>query len=134
VDVGHRFEELGGFGRAGRYGRARGVIGRADLIVGVALASPVGVIRFLDWLADVRACGPAPVHVIANRLHGGAFHAGELEQEVRRTYSPPSFAIVPEDKRVATAAWDGSRVPRGPFRKAVAALAREVVRVPVGRP
>lgn len=132
VDVGHRFEELGGFGRTGRYGRARAVLGRADLVVGVAAASPVGVTRFLDWLADARACSSAPVHVVANRLHGGAFHAGELEQEIRRTYSPPSFHVLPEDRRVAPATWDGVRVPRGPFRKAIAGLARDVVRVPAG--
>jgi MinD-like ATPase involved in chromosome partitioning or flagellar assembly len=131
VDIGHRFEELGGLGRVGRYGRARAVLDRADLVVGVAAASPTGVTRFLDWLADARACASAPVHVVVNRLHGGAFHTGELEHEIRRTYSPPSLHVVPEDRRVAAAAWDGVRVARGPFRKAVAGLARDVVRVPV---
>lgn len=130
VDVGHRLEELGGFGRTGRYGRARGVLGRADLVVGVAAGTPLGVARFLDWLADARACTSAPIHVVANRLSGGAFHAGEVEQEIRRTWSPPRFHVVPEDRRVGAAGWEGTRVGRGGFRKAVAAVARDLVKAP----
>lgn len=128
LDVGHRLEDLGGFGAVGRYARARAAIQRADTLVGVAAGSPVGVARLLDWVADVRVLNPAAMHIVLNRLTGGRFQRAELEEEVHRTFTPSSLTFVPEDKNVADAAWDGRPLGRGPAAKAWAPLAEHVLR------
>ena len=41
-------------------GLARAVISDADVLVGVAAPTPVGVARFVAWLADVLPFAPRP--------------------------------------------------------------------------
>ena len=127
VNVGHRLEELGGLGGGpARHGVTRAVIGRADLLVGVATPTPVGLARYLDWVADVRALSAAPLHAVVGRAPASAFRRGELEQELRRSFTPASLTFVPNDKRVAEAEWEGVPVRPGPFTKALDRLAGEV--------
>lgn len=118
VDVGHRLEDLAGFGTVGRYARARALLERADGIVAVAGGSPVAMARLLDWVADVRVLTRAPIDVVVNRLVGGRFQRAELQQELERSFSPRSVTFVPEDRRIADAAWDGVLAQRGPAVKA----------------
>lgn len=127
LDVGHRLEDLGGFGTIGRYARARAAIERADTLVGVTAGSPVGVARLLDWVADVRVINAAPMHIVLNRLTGGKFQRAELADEINRTFAPPSLTFVPEDQHVADAAWDGRPVGRGAAAKAWAPLAGQLL-------
>lgn len=117
ADVGHRLEEA-----AGRYAIARNVLAAADQVVAVSAPTPVGLARLLDWIADVRALTRAPIHVAFNHVPRGRFKRGELEEELRRTYSPPTVVFVPQDRRVEEAAWSGEPVPRGPFRRAIRPL------------
>ena len=126
VDVGHRLEELAGFGVVGRYARARAAVGRADQLVVVTGGSPVGMVRVLDWIADARVLTRAPLHVVVNRLAGGRFHRGELHTELVRSVEPRSLTFVPEDRRVADAAWDGVLATRGPAAKAWSSLVGHV--------
>ena len=127
VNVGHRLEEA-----TGRYAIAREVVAAADQVVGVASPTPVGVARLLEWIADVRALGRAPLHVAFNQVPRGRFRRGELEEELRRTYSPPTTAFLPQDRRVEEAAWAGEVVAAGPFVRAVRALALAVEQQPIG--
>lgn len=119
ANVGHRLEES-----AGRYGIARAVLAAADQVVAVAHPSPVGLARLLDWIADVRALSRVPIHVVFNRVPRGRFKRGELEEELRRTYAPPTVVFAPQDRRVEEAAWAGELAARGPFLRAVQELAR----------
>lgn len=121
ANVGHRLEEA-----AGRYGIARAVVAAADQIVAVAHPSPVGLARLLEWVADVRALSRAPIHVAFNRVPRGRFMRGELEEELRRTYAPPTVVFVPHDRRVEEAAWAGELVRPGPFIRAVRDLTAAV--------
>ena len=99
----------------------------ADVVVLVGTATPVGLSRILEWLADGRSLvAGKPLHVVLNQHPGGAFVTAELEAELRRTVMPQSITAVPFDRRVARAAWDGRLVARGPFVKAVAKLAAGV--------
>jgi MinD-like ATPase involved in chromosome partitioning or flagellar assembly len=131
VNVGSRIDDLPDQGGPARFGVSRSLLVAADVIVLVGSASPLGAGRIIDWLADGRRLiAGKPLHVVINQHSGGAFAAGELEAEVRKAVSPRSVTMVPHDRRVARAAWSGDPVPRGPFTKAVARLAR--VAVPMG--
>lgn len=128
ADVGHRIEELGGIGSGhGRYELSRQVLARADRIVAVAAGTPVGLARLLDWIADLRALTDRRVHAVVNRAPASRFKRGELEEELRRTYSPPSLAFVGTDRRVEEAAWSGDLVTDGPFAAAMDRLAETVL-------
>lgn len=118
VNVGSQIEPVG-YGDA-RFGLSRMVVERADLVVAVGTASPVGVGRLLDWIASARALrGEGPVHVLVNRAPHDPFRRGELLEEITRTYRPASFAFLPEDAQVTAAAWEGRLVTSGRFNKAV---------------
>ena len=83
--------------------------------------------RIVDWLADGRSLVTGkPLHVVLNQHPSSSFVATEIEAELRRTVSPQSITLVPFDKRVLRASWDGEVVPRGPFTKAVAKLSNVV--------
>lgn len=125
ANVGHRVEEA-----ARRYGITRSVIAAADDVVAVAAPTPVGLARLLEWTADVRALTHAPIHVVFNRLPRGRFKRGELEEELRRTYSPPTVIFTPEDRRVGEAAWAGRLVAPGPFVRALRSLAAALSATP----
>jgi hypothetical protein len=57
--------------------------------------------------------------VLINRAPRDQFRRGELVEEITRTYQPASFGFVPSDDGVERAAWDGSMVAKGRFRKAL---------------
>lgn len=124
VNVGHRIEELGGSQTgSGRYALSRAALAAADAILAVATAAPVGVVRLLDWIAEVRAIAVAPLHVAFNRAPTARFKRAEIEDELRRSYSPPSITFLPADRRVEAAAWAGRVVAGGPFVRAIEPLA-----------
>ncbi|MDX1450099.1 MAG: hypothetical protein R3246_13675 [Acidimicrobiia bacterium] len=129
VNIGSRLD-ASGFGEGmERSAMSRTVVGLADMVVGVGLASPMGVARLLDWasLAHPLASSGA-LHLMINRTPSARFKRGELLQEVTRTYQPASFVFLPEDSRVGAGAWNGQLVTRGRFRKAVGSWAAGFVR------
>jgi len=127
ANVGPRIEDLPETGGPARFGVTRAVLALSDLVVLVGAATPIGVTRVVDWLADGRALTAGkPLHIALNQHPGSAFVAAEIEAELRRTAAPQSITTIPMDKRVTRAAWDGTLVPRGPFTKAVAKLSRVV--------
>ncbi len=126
LDTAPTLDDVGGTAR-GRYAVTRALVAEADAIVAVGSASPLGVVRLLDWLADVRPLRPADAaHIVLNRSRGGAFRRAELANEVLRSYRPRSFAQLPDDERVRAAGWQGALVGRGPFTKAVAGAAARI--------
>lgn len=137
VNVGHRVEDLPTAAGAGRYGSTRALLAEADAVVGVGLASPVGLTRLLDWTAEVQTLAPeATVHLVLNHAPRGSFKRQECGTEILRTVTPASLSWVPHDPRVPAAAWGGHTVPAGPFTRAVnglATLALPRLAPPVGR-
>mgnify|MGYP001947312541 CR=1 FL=1 len=104
------------------------VVVAADAVVVVTLATPVGVTRLLDWLADVRALTAAvPLHVVVNRAPASPYRRAEVAGEIRRTFEPASLTFAPHDARVEAAAWAGELVGPGPFTRALAELADQVL-------
>lgn len=134
ANVGPRVEDLPDFGGPARYGVSRAVLDLADVVVLVGGESPVGVTRMVDWLADARTLlDGTPVHVVVNRHDGSRYVASEIENELRRSFTPESIHFAPVDKKVARAAWDGVGVAKGPFTRAVAQLVSVLERVGVRR-
>lgn len=120
VNVGSHLDNLGFGGGSDRFGIARRVITEADRVVAVSLADPVGVGRTLGWLAEAaRLRADAPIDVLINRAPRDQFRRGELIEEMTRSYQPASFGFVPTDQVVTRAAWDGSVVSHGRFKKAL---------------
>lgn len=120
VNVGSQVEVLG-FGEFGnRYGITRSLIDGADRVIAVGQSSPVGVARLLDWISNVdRVTNGRATDVLINHAPRDQFRRGELVEEITRTYQPASFGFLPQDDLVVKAAWDGSVVQSGKFRKAV---------------
>ncbi len=120
LNVGSSIETLGFGGSNERFGISRRVLGLADRVIAVGLPTPVGVARMLGWLADAgRLTGGAPIDVLINRAPRDQFRRGELVEEITRTYQPGSFGFIPADEAVERAAWDGTLVGRGRFKKAL---------------
>ncbi len=119
-NVGSHIEALGFGGSNERYGISRKLIQRADRVIAVGLPTPVGVSRLLDWLAHAdRLTDGVPMDVLINRSPRDQFRRGELVEEITRTYQPASFGFIPVDEHVERAAWDGTLVVKGRFRKAL---------------
>jgi len=112
----------------------RALVDRAVAVVGVVAASPVGVVRALDWIEEVRRdARTIPLHVVVNHVPTSRFRQEEIRREILRAVTPASLSWIPADRRVGTASWNGESVPGGPFRKAVRVLADAVVPVPPRR-
>ncbi|HLM19431.1 MAG TPA: hypothetical protein VK549_16535, partial [Acidimicrobiia bacterium] len=98
---------------------ARAVTGLADAVVGVVHASPVGVVRGLEWTVDAVGRGAAtPLHLVVNHAPRSRFRQEEIRAEIERTIRPASLGWCPHDRAVEAAAWDGVPVASGGFRAA----------------
>lgn len=120
--VGPHLEELEGLGPE-RFGATRATVGAADAVVGVAPATRLGVLAWLDWAADVEdLVGPRPVWAALHRVPRSPFKQAELEQALRANIAPEllsGVSFLPDDPRVEEAAWQAAPLLRGPFVKAV---------------
>lgn len=127
ANVGPRIEDLPESGGPARFAVTRATLSLADLIVLVGSTTPVGVTRVVDWLADGRSLTTGkPLHIALNQHPGSSFVATEIENELRRTVAPQSITVLPFDKRVLRASWEGDFVASGPFTKAVRKLAQVI--------
>jgi MinD-like ATPase involved in chromosome partitioning or flagellar assembly len=127
VNAGSRSEDVVAPGGLARYGITRSMLLAADQLVLVGSATPIGVARTLDWLADhANLARSKPLHVALNQAPAGVFKRGELEREVLRSFMPSSLHLLPSDKRVDEAVWNGHTVTSGPFAKAAQVLAAEL--------
>jgi MinD-like ATPase involved in chromosome partitioning or flagellar assembly len=113
---------------------ARALLGVATAVVGVATASPVGVVRALEWVAELERTAPGvPLHLAVNRAPSSRYRQAQIRTEILRTVAPASLTWIPHDRAVDAAAWDGAPVARGGFRSAVERLARAVCPAPARR-
>lgn len=111
----------------GRFGLARALVRTADRIVGVGLPHPIGLARLVRWAAEAISLSPdTPLVLAINRIDRSPYRRTEIENELGHTLPGVPVLFVPEDKRVTEAAWAGTPVPKGPFRRAVDRLGAEV--------
>jgi MinD-like ATPase involved in chromosome partitioning or flagellar assembly len=124
VNVSAHTEDLPRLGGADRYGVTREVLGAADVVIGVGVATPVGMARLISWIADVvLLIAGTPVHLVVNKVPASRFVRGEVEAEILRNYAPASLHLLPLDTAVEKAAWRGELVGEGPFTRGVEGLA-----------
>jgi hypothetical protein len=97
----------------------RTVGGAADHTVVVAPATPVGIGRCIDHLRESELTS---THVALNRAPSGRFERAEVLGAVLEEVRPRSVTILPDDRAVTTAAWNGHPVRTGPFWRAVHSL------------
>lgn len=123
-DTGPRIEDLG---RLDRWVLSRTVVANADRIVGVCESTPRGLIRFLDWLANLSRLTPVPVDVAVNRADRNPHGRAEFEDQLRENAGAHvrTVTFVPDDRSVSRAAWDGHLPPRR-FTKAARPIATEL--------
>ncbi len=127
VNAGSRSEEVIAPGGLARYGITRAMLLVADQLVLVGGGTPIGVARTLDWLADhADLIRSRALHLALNQAPNAMFKRGELEREVLRSFLPSSLHLLPGDKRVEEAVWNGHTVTSGPFAKAAQSLAAEL--------
>lgn len=126
IEAGPIAEDLVALGGADRFGLTRALLGHADVIIGVALASPTGLSRLGHWLADIRLItARTPVHVLLARTPPEKVSKADLVERVHAFGTElASVTLAPADPRIEAAAWDGALARRGPFRDAVAGLAQ----------
>lgn len=135
VNAGPWLEDTRTEGGQRRFGLTRAVVGAADTVVGVGLPTPVGLARLLDWVATVRTLTPtAPVHLVLNRAPASTFQRAEVTEELARSVTVTSITFLPPDPRVGEAAWAGRPVGAGPYTRAVAGLADDLLPVPARAP
>jgi MinD-like ATPase involved in chromosome partitioning or flagellar assembly len=119
-----------------RNGATQVVLGAADTILAVASAEPVGLVRFIRGLSELREVVPGKdPWIVVNRLRGSAV-AGDARREVSRALvrhvGAEPVVLVPLD----TAAMDTAQAagqllrdvaPQSPARIAIGELAARVV-------
>ena len=104
-------------GLEARFDVGRRVVARADQVLVVGTGSPVGLVRTLNTVADVRSITDAPLHVTVNRMPADRFLRAEWVRELIHTFTPDSLSFLPFDRRLIKAAWDGRLEDGGPFAK-----------------
>lgn len=125
VDLGHRLDSSGRTSRPhSRQDVARAITTDADVIVGVVSPQPVGVARFLDWVAEVRTLTSASVHVVINAARDrDRWAVDQVATELRRLAPVDEIWKLPFDERVVRGAWDGRLVRGRRHRRLVARIA-----------
>ncbi len=107
---------------------ADAVLEMAGALVGVALPTPVGMVRMIEWIGGLRARHPGiTAYVVVNRTPGSLFVRKALAEELRSAMGGVRVAFLPEDQLVSEAAWNGVLVERGKFRRGCDRLADQVI-------
>ncbi|MFV2073932.1 MAG: CpaE family protein, partial [Thermoanaerobaculales bacterium] len=114
-------------GLEGRFDVSRRIVELADEVMVVAAGSPVGLVRTLSTIADIRGITSAPIHVVVNRMPSDGFLRAEWTRELTRTFTPMSLTFLPFDRGLSKAAWDGRLADRGPFAREVRRFTSQLV-------
>ncbi len=86
---------------------APALLERAGAVVAVGAATPVGVVRLVEWIALVdRYVASTPVHLVVNRASTVRSRRAELASELLASGRAASLTFIPHDPRVEDAVWD----------------------------
>lgn len=100
----------------------------AGALVGVALPTPVGMVRMIEWIGHIKDKRPGiPAHVVVNRAPASLSVRRALFEELSAVSGQMRIAFLPDDPLVAEAAWNGVLVERGKFRRGCDRLADRVL-------
>jgi hypothetical protein len=126
-----------------RNGATLATLAAADLTIGIALADPIGLARYVRARSDLLAAttGRALITVV-NRVRRGVVGPGDPEREIaaalERYAGVADPVMIPDDRVGVDAAVAGGRLlaeaaPKSPARAAIRALAVRLVSSP-GKP
>jgi Mrp family chromosome partitioning ATPase len=109
-----------------RYGVSRALLSSPEVrVVAAVEASPRGVLRFAEWLADAQPVWR--IAVVINKVPPrSSYLLGEVRERVLSLAGGSRVEILgwlPLDRRVTRAEWDAALVTAGPFAKALHRLA-----------
>jgi Flp pilus assembly CpaE family ATPase len=123
-----------------RNGATLAALAAADDVVGVAIADPIGLARYVRALPDCAAIVPGRVPLtVVNRLRRGVVGPGDPRREVavalERYAGITDIHVVPDDPAAVDASVAAGRTladiaPGSPAREAVRALAARLAGVP----
>ena len=92
-----------------------------DVRIVVGEATPVGLRRLIEKIEHGLHPGDRPDSLaIVNRARPGTRKADEIRRELVTALPEQAVLVIPEDKRVGPAGWNGVLVSNGRFRRAVA--------------
>lgn len=94
----------------------------SQLMVGEA--SPVGLTRLVQAVTRIASSGPHELLAVVNRVAGGAHRRSDIRAELARAIPDVPTILLPEDRRIELAAWNGELTHKGPFAGAVRRIAR----------
>lgn len=95
----------------------------SDVVIVVGEASPVGITRLIKVAGPIRRQKGDAVLIVVNRAESGGRRSDEIRIELQRALPGSHVLLLPEDRRVGRAAWDGVGVQRGPFSRGVRRVA-----------
>ena len=86
-----------------RYGVTRQLLATAERVVGVCEATPRGVLRFVDWLAESQPA--TQVLTVVNKVPGLRYSSHEVADQLRSVCGDriEVVASAPYDRRVVAA-------------------------------
>ena len=97
---------------------------RFHVLIVVGLGNPVGMSRLVRSVQDLSSRTDAPDTVaLVNRVAAGSRRRLEMRAEMARLLPAVPVILVPEEKRLERACWDGTAIGRGPFVKSVSRVA-----------
>lgn len=101
------------------------LIRRCDAVLVVGTADPMSLVRLVrtfNWVGEARS-DTQGIGVVVNRSPGSFQRRLEIRSHLDSTIGDASVVLVPFDKRVERAAWDGKPVPDGSFNRSIRRLA-----------
>ena len=97
---------------------------RCHVLIVVGMGNPVGMSRLVRFVQGLGTRTDMPDTVaLVNRVAAGSRRRLEIRAEMARLLPAMPVILVPEDSRLERAAWDGTRLGRGPFVKSVSRVA-----------
>jgi len=106
---------------------AAGVLRSFDSVAVVGRGDPVGVSRLLVAVEKMASKQPGlSLLLVVNQVPEQRFYQSEIKREVEGAFPNVPVLLVPADRRLSLASWDGGLAARGPFAKATKRIARIV--------
>lgn len=128
VKISPYIEDLSRLGsRDGRFEVSRSLLRLAGEVALLAEPTPLGLSRAISWISQAQRLTSGRLHVLFENAPLGAFERSQLSDELTRTFPPSSITWLPADPARARAAWNGTPVPRGAFRKTVHRLGQKMI-------
>jgi hypothetical protein len=113
----------------GAFAGSSALVREFDTVILVGEGTPVGMSRLVKTAGTVLAQHPGQsLLLVVNKVGPGSFRRSEILNEIGRMLPDVPAVVLPYDKRLESAAWDGTLMAEGRYRKAVGEVARVVVR------